>query len=192
MNAYLTPSSSRRNFCRGLLGAVGASLIPASAFADMLSAQAQNNTHLSLAMQSIHTGEKGTFDIVVNGAFVEEELARVDHLLRDHRTGDVQAMDRDTLMQMVNIATIIGSKTPFNIISGYRSPKTNAKLAAKSGGVAKKSHHMKGQAIDIAMPGVSIHDLSKAAQSLQAGGVGKYSSSGFVHIDSGRVRRWGA
>ena len=93
---------------------------------------------------------------------------------------------------MVNIAQLIGKDEPFHIISGYRSPKSNAMLAAKSGGVAKKSYHMKGMAIDIAMPGVSTDDLHKAALSLNAGGVGKYSRSGFVHIDSGPVRRWGA
>ena len=186
----MNPSVSRRGFCQGLAGAAGTLLLPNVAAAELL---APASPSLQLSMQSIHTGEKGTFDIVVNGEWVEEELQEAYKILRDWRSGDVAEMDRNTLMQMVNIAKLLGKEgEAFKIISGYRSPKTNAKLAAKSGGVAKKSFHMKGQAIDIAMDGVSIDDLNKAALSLKAGGVGKYTNSGFVHIDSGRVRRWGA
>ena len=187
--------TNRRQFCTGLLGAAASSLLPNSLLAAPVaqSIKSSENTHLTLAMQSIHTGEKGVFDIVVNGAWVEEELARVNHLLRDHRSGDVEAMDRHTLMQLVNIAALLDAKgKQFNIISGYRSPKTNAKLAAKNGGVATKSLHMQGKAIDIAMPGVSLNHVHKAALSLKAGGVGKYTQSGFVHLDSGRVRQWGS
>lgn len=192
MTTLITPSLSRRNFCRGLVGAAGVCALPNTVLADVLTKGA-NNVHLQLALQSIHTGEKGKFDIVVNGAFVEEELYGANKILRDWRTDDMHDMDRATLMQMVNIAKLLGKQDHhFHIISGYRSPKTNAKLASKSGGVAKKSLHMQGKAIDIAMPGVSIDHLHKAALSLQAGGVGKYSGSGFVHVDSGRVRSWGA
>jgi uncharacterized protein YcbK (DUF882 family) len=86
----------------------------------------------------------------------------------------------------------MNGKQPFHVISGYRSPKTNAALHQNSSGVAKKSLHMQGKAIDIRLPGRKLHDLRKAALDLQLGGVGYYSKSDFVHIDTGRVRHWGS
>ena len=79
---------------------------------------------------------------------------------------------------------------PFHVISGYRSPASNAKMAAGSKGVAKKSLHMEGMAIDIRMPGVDLQHLHKAAKALGAGGIGYYAQSNFVHVDVGRVRSW--
>jgi len=88
------------------------------------------------------------------------------------------------------LRTTIEVNTPFHVISGYRSPESNAKLQAKSDGVAKRSLHMDGKAIDIRVPGVDLRNLQKAAKSLQGGGVGFYAESNFVHMDSGRVRYW--
>ena len=82
------------------------------------------------------------------------------------------------------------SQNEFHVISGYRSPASNAQLNARSNGVAKRSLHMQGKAIDIRLPGHALSNLRKAALSLQAGGVGYYPTSEFIHIDTGRVRQW--
>ena len=97
---------------------------------------------------------------------------------------------RKLLDQLHALATVTGSRAPFEVISGYRSPATNASLRAKSGGVAVHSLHLEGRAIDIRLADVSLADLRDAAISLQAGGVGFYPQSRFVHVDTGRVRRW--
>lgn len=112
-------------------------------------------------------------------------------MLRDHRSGDVHEIDRDLLDQLASLQRLLEvGKRPFHVISGYRSPKANAILAARSGGVATKSLHQQGRAIDVRMPGVELRALHRAALSMQAGGVGYYARSNFVHLDTGRVRRW--
>ncbi|MAR56600.1 MAG: hypothetical protein CMM93_05400 [Rickettsiales bacterium] len=180
---------TRRNFLRGLAGSAALTALPTSGFASALDSI---NEHHTIKLHSIHTGETGKFDIMVNGEFVAEELARADKLLRDHRTGDVEKMDQEALRLLAKIAKKTENSKGFNIISGYRSPASNAMLAANSGGVAKKSYHMRGMAIDIALPGTDLNHLHNAAKSLKIGGVGKYSGSGFVHVDTGPVRYWGA
>jgi uncharacterized protein YcbK (DUF882 family) len=112
-------------------------------------------------------------------------------VLRDFRTGDVYKMDND-LIDLLNIMHHkMDAKQPFHVISAYRSPKTNASLSKKSSGVAKNSLHMQGKAIDIRLPGHNLSDLRKVALNMQGGGVGVYSKSDFLHIDTGRVRHWG-
>jgi uncharacterized protein YcbK (DUF882 family) len=179
---------TRRSLLRACAGSAAAAALPASAFANVMD---EMNIHHRIALESIHTGEKGVFDIVVNGEAVPEELARADTLLRDHRSGDVYNMDFNALKILAQLAELHDSSKPFQIISGYRSPGTNAMLAANSNGVAKKSYHMLGMAIDIALPGVELKDLQASAKSLKAGGVGIYSGSGFLHVDTGPVRYWG-
>jgi len=99
-------------------------------------------------------------------------------------------MDPALLDLLYGLRSALGSEERFHVISGYRSPKTNAKLASNSSGVAKKSFHMRGMAIDVALPGRDLVDLRDAAWALQLGGVGYYPKSGFVHVDTGPVRRW--
>ena len=110
--------------------------------------------------------------------------------LRDHRTGDVHPIDPQLLDLLTHLQQSVDSARAFEVISGYRSPKTNAMLASNSGGVARKSLHMQGMAIDIRLPGKRLKDLRAAALSLEAGGVGYYPSSDFVHVATGRVRSW--
>jgi uncharacterized protein YcbK (DUF882 family) len=100
-------------------------------------------------------------------------------------------MDRQLLDRLYAMQQLLDNDKAFHVISGYRSPTTNAKLAAQGRQVAKRSYHMTGQAIDIRLPGTELKHLHKAALSLNAGGVGKYERSNFVHIDTGRTRRWG-
>jgi uncharacterized protein YcbK (DUF882 family) len=121
---------------------------------------------------------------------VQGGIREINHILRDHRTGDVHDMDQGLLDLLYLLQTRVESRQTFQIISGYRSPKTNAMLSGKSKGVAKRSYHMQGKAIDIRLNGCDLKQLHKAALSLKAGGVGYYPSSDFIHVDVGRVRRW--
>ncbi len=119
-----------------------------------------------------------------------EALADINHILRDHRTNDVLPMQLPLLDLLYTLHGVLAVPRPFQIISGYRSPKTNALLAANSGGVAKHSLHMQGMAVDIHVEGVPLDQLRRAAIGLQTGGVGYYPASGFVHVDIGRARHW--
>jgi uncharacterized protein YcbK (DUF882 family) len=111
-------------------------------------------------------------------------------VLRDFRTGDIEVIDPQLLVLLHKISQRIGKDEPFDVISGYRSPKTNARLASNSNGVAKHSLHMQGMAVDICLPGMKLAHLRDAAKSLKAGGVGYYPKSNFIHIDTGKVRYW--
>ncbi|MCL4185175.1 MAG: YcbK family protein [Burkholderiaceae bacterium] len=144
-----------------------------------------------LAFVNTHTGEK--LDVVYRerGQYLTDAIAEIDRVLRDHRSGEVFPIDRALLDQLDQLGALLGTGTrPFHVISGYRSPATNARLAARSGGVATRSLHMSGRAIDIRMPGVPLAGVHRAALSMQVGGVGYYPRSDFVHVDTGRVRAW--
>lgn len=144
-----------------------------------------------LAFVNTHTGEK--LDVVYREGpqYLTDAIAEIDRVLRDHRSGEVHPIDRALLDQLDRLGALLGTgSNPFHVISGYRSPATNAMLHARSGGVATRSLHMSGQAIDIRMPGVPLATLHRAALSMQAGGVGYYPRSDFVHVDTGRVRVW--
>ena len=143
-----------------------------------------------LSIYNIHTGEKLTTVYHADGAYQESALAELNHVLRDWRTDEVYQMDTGLLDFMHDLHVKMDSAEPFHIISGYRSPKTNAKLRNKSKGVAKRSFHMRGMAADIALPGRDLLALRKTALDMQRGGVGLYTKSGFIHVDTGRVRFW--
>lgn len=143
-----------------------------------------------LSLHNLHTGERDAVDYWVDGAYQPEALARIDHLLRDFRTGETHPMDRKLLDMLYVLRTAAESEREFEIISGYRSPKTNRMLNRNSGGVAKRSLHMQGKAVDIRLPGLHLKKLHREAKGLRAGGVGFYPRSGFVHVDVGRVRYW--
>ncbi len=144
----------------------------------------------SIGFKSLHTGEAREFEYMSRGEYVPDAIAAMNHLLRDHRTNEVMVMDIRLIESLHVLRRSLGKSEKFNLISAYRSPKTNAMLSGKSGAVAKKSYHMRGMAIDIAMPGVQLNHLHTAAKSLKVGGVGAYSGSGFVHMDTGPVRYW--
>ena len=137
-----------------------------------------------------HTGESLTLRRTPGGAFDTEGLDRVDHFLRDFRTNEAHPIDRDVLELLHDVHRATGSRGVFEVISGYRSPRTNAMLRGQSGGVASKSLHMKGQAIDVRLTDVASSDLRDAAIALRRGGVGYYRKSDFVHLDTGRFRTW--
>lgn len=145
-----------------------------------------------LSFHNLHTGEQFSAVYWVDGRYLAGPLEEFAHLCRDFRTDEVHALDRGVLDFAFAIQRLLRSGEPVQLISGYRSPKTNAMLAKRSPAVAKKSLHMQGRALDIRLPGRSTAEIYRAARKLKLGGAGLYSSSGFVHIDTGRVRFWGA
>ncbi len=184
MKKQLHPDSSRRAFLRAC-GCLGLALAAPSA----LARPEEGARHLRL--HNLHTGEKVLATYWEKGVYIADERAAIDRVLRDHRSGDVHPIDPKLLDALWRLQQRldIGGK-PFMIISGYRSPKTNAALRQKGGGVAKKSFHMEGRAIDIRVPNRPLDQVYDAALAMQAGGVGYYAKSNFVHLDIGRVRRW--
>ncbi len=144
-----------------------------------------------LKLRNLHTGEKLKATYWEDGKYISETMRDLAVLLRDHRTGDKHRIDAGLMDILYDLQLRIGSKKEFHVISGYRSPKTNKMLGLRSNGVAKKSLHMRGRAIDIRLPGTDLHNLRKAALSMRAGGVGYYPQANFLHVDTGRFRTWG-
>lgn len=143
-----------------------------------------------LSLHNLHTGETIRTTFWADGVFQIDALRDIDFVLRDFRTGDVTEIDPQLLILLHRITQTTGVDKPFDVISGYRSPKTNAALASNSNGVAKRSLHMQGMATDVRLPGVRLAHLRDAAKSLKAGGIGYYPKSNFIHVDTGRVRYW--
>jgi len=173
---------------RGFLLAAGAATlatIASPAFASVGRAHFR-----SVALDNLHTGEKLNVDYWVNGRYVMGALHRVNYNLRDFRTGSVHPIDPQLLDLLDALRRMLGTRAPFQVISGYRSPETNAMLREESNGVAANSLHVQGMAIDIRLPGRSLRSLHAAAVRLERGGVGYYPRSDFVHVDVGRVRYW--
>lgn len=143
-----------------------------------------------LAFYHTHTG--AALDVVYRegNEYLPDALENIDSFLRDFRTGERHPIDPTLLDQLHDIQRALGKTGRFEIISGYRSPKTNNMLRGKSNSVAKRSLHMQGRALDIRLTDVSTADLRAAALELKSGGVGYYPKSKFIHIDTGRVRRW--
>lgn len=140
------------------------------------------NTHTSEAVSiAYHDGQQ----------FVAAAMSKLEHLLRDHRAKEQHAIDPRLYDQLAQVAHRLGREPRFEVISGYRSPKTNATLADAGRGVARRSLHMTGQAIDIRLHGTGCDVVRDTAIAMQCGGVGYYGKSRFVHLDTGRVRRWG-
>jgi uncharacterized protein YcbK (DUF882 family) len=175
---------SRRKFLK--LGILAAAL-PFPAFAS----QGPSAAERRLGFLNLHTGEKLDLPYWIEGDYVPESLAAINRILRDHRSGQVAAIDTGLLDLLHRVNAALGTSQPFQVISGYRSPASNHMLADNSSGVAKHSLHMEGKAIDIRLPGIALADLRRAGLMLQSGGVGYYPESNFVHLDVGRVRTWG-
>ncbi|HVM81427.1 MAG TPA: DUF882 domain-containing protein [Stellaceae bacterium] len=162
----------------------------ASALARPAIAVPRSDDRRRLSFHNLHTGESLDAVYWAGGDYVPDALKRIDTVLRDFRTGDVHPIDRRLLDLLVRLRQKLGTGEPVQVISGYRSPRTNAMLHAHSEGVASHSLHMDGMAIDIRVPGRALRDVRAAALDLAGGGVGYYPASDFVHVDVGRVRRW--
>ena len=144
----------------------------------------------SLAFYNTHTGEQLKIVYWEQGNYLEESLGAINHILRDPRTNEIKDIDTGLLDLLFAIRNELETQQPFHIISGYRSPDTNAFLRAHSTGIAEHSLHLVGKAIDIRTPGRELRVLHKTAVALKGGGVGYYPKSDFVHVDVGRVRYW--
>jgi len=143
-----------------------------------------------LQLISTHTGEELDTRYFVDGTYSPEQLGALDWLLRDYRTGDVFPIESRLFDLLQELALAAGREPRYEIISGYRSPATNAMLAANTDGVSSNSLHMEGRAIDVrlvGLPSIALRDLALARQT---GGVGYYPVSDFIHLDTGRVRSW--
>ena len=147
----------------------------------------------TLSFFNTHTGERLKVAYCCGGEYQPNALKLINTILRDHRANEVKPIDPKLLDLLHELGGVLETDQPYHVISGYRSPHTNGTLQARGGastGVATKSLHMVGKAIDIRLPGVKLDHLRGAARSLKLGGVGYYPSSNFVHVDTGRVRFW--
>lgn len=145
-----------------------------------------------LKMHSGRTGEKIDTIYWVEGRYVKEALKEINYFMRDWRRDAVTTMDRRTIDIMAAAHNMLDASEPYLLLSGYRSPETNAMLRSRSRGVARNSLHMQGQAADLRLGSRSVRQMAAAAAACNAGGVGKYSGSQFVHMDCGPVRVWGS
>jgi uncharacterized protein YcbK (DUF882 family) len=153
-------------------------------------AAANSEQARSLSFRHTHTGETLSVIYWQDGKYDTDALQRINHFLRDFRTGDAASMDPELLDLLHTVYGLTGSAGQYEIISAYRSPKTNEMLRSRSGGVAKKSQHLLGKAIDVRLTDVPIEAIRKVAFDLGVGGIGFYSRSNFVHLDTGRFRTW--
>ncbi len=127
----------------------------------------------------------------IEGEYIAEAVQEISTFMRDWRSNDIKSIDTRTVDIMTAAHNLMGTTEPYTLLSGYRSPKTNAMLRSRSSGVAKHSLHLNGQAADLRLGSRSVGQMSKAAIACRAGGVGRYSRSNFVHMDCGAVRSWG-
>lgn len=174
---------SRRQFIQFGLTAIGAAALPRVAWAV---APARK-----LSFYHLHTGESVRLTYAEHGLYIPEAMHELNHFLRDWRTDDAHPIDPALLDQLYALQSLVEKPGAYHVICGYRSSKTNEMLHARSGGVASRSLHLEGRAIDVSLPGIELSRLHKAALSLEAGGVGYYPASDFIHLDTGRVRKWG-
>jgi uncharacterized protein YcbK (DUF882 family) len=144
-----------------------------------------------IALSHLHTREQIATVYAVEHRLVPAALGSLNLFLRDHYSGEVGDMDPRLYDLLTGVRRVLGVDRPYEVVSGYRSAHTNERLRnTRGGGVAQRSLHMDGRAVDVRLPGVPLPDLRDAARSLKAGGVGFYPAEGFVHIDTGRVRHW--
>lgn len=171
---------SRRDFLKTGLAAASALAIPGVAWAG---SRAPDGHVRSLGSYNLNTGESLKTDYYENGGYIAGAPQEINYVLRDFRANEVKPIDPRLLDRL-------GTTAPYDVISGYRSPTTNALLHAYSEGVAVHSLNVDGRAIDIRVPNRDLSTLNSTPPALRAGGVGYYPRSDFVHVDTGRIRRW--
>jgi uncharacterized protein YcbK (DUF882 family) len=182
----------RRAFLGIGAATAAATLVPSMARAATSSAVVKAPER-TLSFFHTHTGERLKSTYCTGGCYRPEALAELNHIMRDFRVNEVRPIDPRVFDLLHELGGTLETDQPFHIISGYRSPETNAMLRERGGastGVASHSLHMVGQAIDIRVPGVRLQQLRDAAKSLKIGGVGFYPDLNFVHVDVGRIRYW--
>lgn len=156
----------------------------------LLADHSRLNSHRSLTVQNPHTGDKLSLTYFEQGRYISDALNEISILLRDYRTGDVHPIDPELLDQLHDLKQMLGIYQPFDVICGYRSPLTNARLHAEHSGVANNSFHMHGRAVDIRVERFDLRRIHNAALAMHRGGVGYYPESNFIHLDTGSFRTW--
>lgn len=144
-----------------------------------------------IRMYSGRTGERLDMVYWIDGDYIKDAVKEINYFMRDWRVDQVKTMDLRTIDIMAAAHNLMDVNEPYMLLSGYRSPQTNAMLRSRSRGVARNSLHMQGQAADLRLASRSVSQMANAAISCRAGGVGKYYRSNFVHMDCGEVRSWG-
>jgi len=176
---------------RALLGAFAATAVTAApTFSNAAGFLRGGGDIRRIRMYSGRTGERLDMVYWIEGKYIKDAVREVNHFMRDWRTDDVKDIDLRTIDIMAAAHNLMDVNEPYMLLSGYRSPKTNAMLRSRSRGVAKNSLHMRGQAADLRLSSRSVTQMAKAAMACRAGGVGKYYRSNFVHMDCGVVRDW--
>lgn len=171
--------------------AVAAFISPTLSFAGSPAVNKGLGDFRSVTLVNHRTAERLNTVYWVEGEYVPEAMEAVSYIFRDWRQEKVLPIDTRVIDIIAATHRLLETEEPFQIVSGYRSPQTNAMLRAKSRGVARNSYHTRGMAADLTLDGRSVGEISRAAGALSAGGVGRYTRSKFVHVDSGPVRDWG-
>ncbi len=177
---------------RGLLGAFAATaVVAAPTYSNAFSMLKGAGDIRRIRMYSGRTGEAIDTIYWVEGEYIPEVLKEINAFMRDWRSDERIEIDPRNIDIMAAAHRLMDASEPYMLLSGYRSPATNAMLRSRSRGVAKNSLHMKGQAADLRLQSRTVGQMAKAAAACASGGVGKYSRSNFVHMDCGPVRSWG-
>ncbi|KPD11170.1 DUF882 domain-containing protein [Phaeobacter sp. 11ANDIMAR09] len=186
--AELTKTGMTR---RALLGAFAATTVAAApTFSKAAGFLRGGGDIRRIRMFSGRTGERIDMIYWIDGDYIKDAVKEVNYFMRDWRTDQVKSMDLRTIDIMAASHNLLDVTEPYMMLSGYRSPQTNAMLRSRSRGVAKNSLHMRGQAADLRLSSRSVSQMANAAKACRAGGVGKYRGSNFVHMDCGVVRSW--
>jgi uncharacterized protein YcbK (DUF882 family) len=169
---------------RALMGGLGLLLLSRDVAAEPVVVERR------IALLNTHTGERFADADWLRGAYIPEQVARLNRLLRDHHTNQVVAIDPRLFDLLAGLRDRLGADGAYEVISAYRSAQTNAAARRSRGGVARNSQHIAGKAVDVRIRGVSLATMRRAAIGMQAGGVGTYARGDFVHLDVGPVRAW--
>jgi uncharacterized protein YcbK (DUF882 family) len=184
--ASALPATSRRRFLGGLalpaLAGLGGLLAPPA-----LAAIPER----SLVLHNRQLGEKVRTVYYADGGYVGQGLKEIRRIFRDKHNDEEIDVDPALLDTLWTVQRRLCPKGPLEVVCGYRSPATNARLRRTNRGVAANSYHMYGKAVDLRIPGCPLGALHRFALKLEAGGVGYYPRSNFIHMDTGPVRRWG-
>lgn len=188
----MVDTTSCRLTRRGLLGAFAAtSVVAAPTYSNAAGFLRGAGDVRRLRMYSGRTGERIDMIYWIEGDYLADSIKEINYFMRDWRTNDVKKINTRTLDIMAAAHNLMDVSEPYMLISGYRSPKTNAMLRSRSSGVARNSRHLRGEAADLRLSSRSVSQMYKAAVACKGGGVGRYSKSNFVHMDCGPVRSWG-
>ncbi|MDZ7710525.1 MAG: DUF882 domain-containing protein [Roseovarius sp.] len=188
----MTEFSSTGMTRRGVLAAFAATAVAAApTFTNAAGFLRGSGDIRRLRMMSPRTGERLDTIYWIEGDYIPEALNEITLFMRDWRTDETRVIDRRTVDIMAASHNLLDVHEPYTLLSGYRSPKTNAMLRARSSGVAKNSRHLIGEAADLRLGSRSVEQIYRAAMACNGGGVGRYSRSNFVHMDCGPVRSWG-